>query len=203
MRYIGESYPQERLALAHGALINATESRMHPGEGQETLAIYDGIVVRISDEGAAYRYDLHGVQPCLLKPGERYRSIAVNKLTAINGDTPVAKMSLMRKLSGIQPRTDVVVDDFGQIAYFEHRYDASWSMQDLEQPPLSTIEELNGLLNRSLSVFMPQEELQDIFSNPTKQNQRKWDTIPQLAYGEQARISKMQQLLSRIAMLRS
>lgn len=203
MRYIGESYPQERLALAHGALINATESRMHPGEGQETLAIYDGIVVRISDEGAAYRYDLHGVQPCLLKPGERYRSIAVNKLTAINGDTPVAKMSLMRKLSGIQPRTDVVVDDFGQIAYFEHRYDASWSMQDLEQPPLSTIEELNGLLNRSLSVFMTQEELQDIFSNPTKQNQRKWEKIPQLAYGEQARISKMQQLLSRIAMLRS
>ncbi len=203
MRYIGESYPQERLALAHGALIDATESRMHPGEGQETLAIYDGIVVRISDEGAAYRYDLHGVQPCLLKPGEQYRSIAVNKLTAINGDTPIAKMSLMRKLSGIQPRTDVVVDDFGQIAYFEHRYDASWSMQDLEQPPLSTIEELNGLLNRSLSVFISQEELQDIFSNPTKQNQRKWEKIPQLAYGEQARISKMQQLLSRIAMLRS
>ncbi len=203
MRYIGESYPQERLALAHGALIDATESRMHPGEGQETLAIYDGIVVRISDEGAAYRYDLHGVQPCLLKPGEQYRSIAVNKLTAINGDTPIAKMSLMRKLSGIQPRTDVVVDDFGQIAYFEHRYDASWSMQDLEQPPLSTIEELNGLLNRSLSVFISQEELQDIFSNPTKQNQRKWEKIPQLAYGEQARTSKMQQLLSRIAMLRS
>ena len=203
MRYTGESFPQDSLAVAHATLIDATESRMHPGEGQETLAIYDGIVVRISDEGAAYRYDLHGVQPCLLKPGERYRSIAVNKLTAINGDTPVAKMSLMRKLSGIQPRTDVVVDDFGQIAYFEHRYDASWSMQDLEQPPLSTIEELNGLLNRSLSVFMPQEELQDIFSNPTKQNQRKWDTIPQLAYGEQARISKMQQLLSRIAMLRS
>lgn len=204
MRYIGESYPQERLALAHGALINATESRMHPGEGYETLAVYDGIVVRMSNEGASYRYDFHGVQPALLKTGEGYRSFSVNKLDAMYGDTQVARMSLITKLStSYHPKMDIALDESGQIVHYEHKYTASWSVRDLQQPPLSAIEELNNFLGRSLSVFMPQEELQDIFSNPTKQNQRKWDTIPQLAYGEQARISKMQQLLSRIAMLRS
>lgn len=202
MSNFGEQLPQEDCAYAREQLVREIESRMHPKEGFATLAVCDGIVAKITDEGASYRIDIHGVLPSELKPGEAYRSIQVGKPSAVNYDGMSATMSIVTKFSDYSFTSDVAIDDNGRPLYLERRYDANWGIRYLDEPQASIITEMNGKLARSSSVFLPEEELYDMFAKPSKVNYRKWQSLTQPESSPVGN-SKLQKFLSRLALLRS
>lgn len=203
MTYFGEQLPQENLKYAHEVLLRETESRMHPKEDHATLAICDGIVINITDENGSYRYDIHGVLPSSLKTGEGYRSVHVGKLSTLNHEGMLTTMSIAQKLTGSSAPVDIIIDEKGRPVHLEERYGAIWSVRDIQQPDAMTIYEINSMLQRSSSLFMPVDELQDIFTQQNRDNNRKWDAMTRDGYDTQSAQSRVQQLLSWLAMLRS
>lgn len=179
MSNFGERLPQEDLAFAYTQLVQATESRIHPREDYATLAVYNGLVIKITDEGGSFRYDIHGNNPSDLKVGETYRSIQVCKPSAVHHDGMLAAMTIVTKLSDNPFSSDVVIDDNGIPMYLEHRYGANWGIRYLDEPQAMTIAEMSRILERSSSVFLPEQELQAIFTESTKDNYRKWQSLSQ------------------------
>lgn len=202
MSNFGERLPQEDLAFAYAQLVQATEYRIHPREDYATLAVFDGLVIKITDEGVSYRYDIHGNNPSELKMGETYRSIQVSKPSAVYHDGMIAEMAIVTKLSDHLFSSDVVIDDNGNRIHLERRYGTNWSIRSLDEPQVMTIAEMSRILERSSSVFLPEQELQEMFTESTKDNYRKWQSLTRTESTTTGNSSRIQKILSRLALLR-